>query len=72
MKTILLTIEWLQILCIAVRKLDDIFGIWLHGEQSLIEFKDHLNSVDKYLKFTLEYSWEKVDFLDTMVHSEKS
>ncbi len=54
-----------------IRFLDDCFGIWLDGEESLLEFKDYLNSVDDNIKFTMEYSREKVAFLDTMVHLNK-
>ncbi len=51
-----------------IRFLDDWFGIWLDTEESLIEFIDYLNSVHENIKFTMEYSKEKVAFLDTMVH----
>ena len=51
-----------------IRFLDDCFGIRLDTEESLIEFEDYLNSVDENIKFTMEYSREKVAFLDTMVH----
>ncbi len=54
-----------------IRFLDDVFGIWRHGEESLSVFKDYLNSVDPNLKFTLEYSLESINFLDTMVHLDQ-
>ena len=41
------------------------FGGMVKG---LVGFKNNLNSVDENLKFTLEYSEENVNFLDTMVH----
>jgi hypothetical protein len=50
-----------------LRFIDDIFIIWTHGEEALLAFVDHLNSVHTTLKFTLEWSKIKVSFLDILV-----
>ena len=47
------------------RYIDDCFGIWRHGEASLLEWKDWLNSQHPSIKFTLEYSYKQINFLDT-------
>ena len=54
-----------------VRFIDDIFCIWTHGEEELKKFHEHLNSFHESIKYTLEYSFEKVVFLDTWVKKLK-
>ena len=49
------------------RFIDDIFMIWTHGEQSLKQFIDYLNSLHETIKFTHEMSYTQIDFLDTTV-----
>ena len=49
------------------RYIDDIFCIWEHGEDKLKEFLDYLNSCHPSIKFTAEYSRDKVNFLDVQV-----
>ena len=48
------------------RFLDDIFGVWLHGEAALLEFIAHANSAHPDITFTYKYG-RSVDFLDTVV-----
>ena len=50
-----------------LRFIDDIFFIWQHGEESLLEFITHLNSGLQSIKFTHEVSHTEVTFLDTKV-----
>ncbi len=50
-----------------LRFIDDIFMVWNHGEQSLKEFVEYLNSAHRSIKFTTEYSAVSVNFLDTKV-----
>ena len=52
-----------------VRYIDDYAGLWTHGQQSLIDFVTHLNSLHPTLRFTLEHSGggSGVPFLDTLV-----
>ena len=52
-----------------VRYIDDYAGIWCHGEQALVDFVAHLNSLHPTLRFTLEHSGggSAVPFLDTLV-----
>ena len=49
------------------RYIDDIFMIWQHGEEKLKEFLKILNSCHPTIKFTAEYSLDKVNFLDVEV-----
>ena len=49
------------------RFIDDIFVIWLHGEEKFLEFVDYLNSLHPTLKFTAKYSGHQTDFLDALV-----
>ena len=49
------------------RYIDDIFLIWEHGEESLQAFIKHLNSFHPTIKFTADYSYDKVNFLDVQV-----
>ena len=49
------------------RYIDDIFVIWQHGEDSLKAFIEHLNSSHPSIKFTAEYSYNSVNFLDVNV-----
>ena len=49
------------------RYIDNIFMIWQHGEEKLKEFLKILNSCHPTIKFTAEYSLDKVNFLDVEV-----
>jgi hypothetical protein len=49
------------------RYIDDGFGIWLHGVDSLKAFLEHANSIHSNIKVELRWSMEEVDFLDTRV-----
>ena len=44
--------------------IDDIFIIWQHGEEKLTEFLKIFNNCHPRIKFTAEYSLDKVNFLD--------
>ena len=50
------------------RFIDDSFAIWTHGEQSLLRFIKSLNHHHTTIKFTTNWSTEKVTFLDTTVY----
>lgn len=50
------------------RLVDDIFFVWPFGIDSLLNFRDFLNSVHHSIKFDMEYSKESVHFLDTVVY----
>ena len=43
---------------------DNTFFIWEHGEESLKEFINEINSFHQTIKFTADCSKEKVKFLD--------
>ena len=50
-----------------LRYIDDIFFIWIHGEQELEIFLKHLSSFTPNLSFTLEASKNCIPFLDLKV-----
>ena len=50
-----------------LRFIDDIFMIWTHGEEALVEFITYLNSLHPSIKFTHEYSHSSINFLDTTI-----
>jgi len=50
-----------------LRYIDDIFLIWLHGDNEFQSFLDHLNTCHNTIKFTAEISNQSVNFLDTKV-----
>ena len=49
------------------RYIDDLFFVWEHGEKSLKSFLKHINDAHPTIKFTANYSKEKVNFLDVQV-----
>ena len=49
------------------RFIDDIFMVWTHGEESLNHFIEYLNSLHESIKFTHEFSYSEINFLDTTV-----
>ena len=50
-----------------LRYIDDIFGIWLHGEDKLREFHILANSIHEHIKLELKLSTTVVEFLDVRV-----
>jgi hypothetical protein len=50
------------------RFIDDVFCIWSHGEDSLLEFLNELNTYHQTIKFTWEYSHIQIPFLDTVTY----
>ena len=54
-------------LWIWLRYIDDIFFVWLEGEDKLLQFMKKLNEFHPSLMFTYEYSGTKVNFLDVIV-----
>ena len=49
---------------------DDIVLIWHHGEEKLHRFMDFLNQAHPSIKFTADWSREKINFLDFQVIRE--
>ena len=49
------------------RYIDDIFMIWHHGENELKQFIGKLNKFHSTIKFTCDYSRERLHFLDVQV-----
>ena len=54
------------------RFIDDIFLIWPHGIDSLLEFINHLNTVHSTIKFTKEISPTEIPFLDLIIYIRES
>ena len=50
-----------------LRYLDDIFGIWTHGETEFNGFLTILNNQHPSIRVTSEFSYESVNFLDTTI-----
>ena len=49
------------------RFIDDIFMVWTAGEEELKNFLEYLNSAHDTIKFTWEWSMDRVNFLDVKV-----
>ena len=54
------------------RYIDDIFFIWEHGEESLKKWYEYLNTCHETIKFTIEWSHEEINFLDTTVKRDRT
>ena len=50
------------------RFINDIFFIWPHGRELLLEFMNHLNTVQFTVKFTKEISPTEISFLDLIIY----
>ena len=50
------------------RFIDDIFMIWPHGMDSLLEFIQHLNTAHPTIKFTSTISPTEISFLDLIIY----
>jgi len=50
------------------RYIDDVFSVWNHGEQALLDFHAYMNQHHRSIKFEMQYSHEKVPFLDVEVY----
>ena len=49
------------------RYIDDVFLVWLHGEEKLRDFINFLNGAHDSIKFTAEWSSDRVNVLDVQV-----
>ena len=54
------------------RLIDDIFMIWPHVMDSLLEFIDHLNIAHPTIKFTSDISQTEISFLDLTIYIKPS
>ena len=52
------------------RYIDDIFAIWPHEEEDLMQFIQTINSHHRMIKFSAKWSSDSVTFLDTKVISD--
>ena len=50
-----------------LRYIDDIFGIWLHGQDELIKFHDWANQIHPKIQVDLRSSSSEIEFLDVLV-----
>ena len=51
------------------RYIDDIFLLWPHGEDSLKKLHADINKHHPTLRLTMDYSKERIPFLDTLVYT---
>ena len=49
------------------KHLDDIFLVWLHREESLLQFLNYANSYHATIKYTWGWSYSRLSYLDVMV-----
>ena len=49
------------------RFLDDVWFIWLHGEDKLQDFFDYVNSYHSTIKYTWEWSKIELSYLDVKI-----
>ena len=52
---------------IYLRYIDDIFLLWTHGEEKLLQFYKDLNSEDPDIHVTINHSTEKINFLHNTI-----
>lgn len=50
-----------------MRFLDDVFLVWLHGEEALREFLVYVNSYHSTTKYTWEWYRSRLSYLDVLV-----
>lgn len=43
------------------------FFIWTEGEEGLLEFIERMNTFHDMIKFTVDWSYSRVNFLDTSI-----
>ena len=49
------------------RFLDDVFPIWLHEKETLLEFLNFVNGYHLCIKYTWEWSTQRLPYLDVMI-----
>ena len=54
------------------RFIDDIFMLWPHTLDQLIQFMTHMNEANGSIQFTHEYNQEEIVFLDVVVYKDKN
>jgi len=48
------------------RFVDDVWGLWTHGRDALLDFHTKGNQINPRIQLELSYSTEQLEFLDTM------
>ena len=54
------------------RYINDIFIVWMEGEEKLKEFIDYLNNAHDTIKFTCKWLDHEIEFLDVKVLNESA
>ena len=54
--------------CAYWRFVDDIIGLWTHGEENLLKFHRDANAIHPRVQVTLRFSTEETEFLDTTIN----
>ena len=47
--------------------MDDVFLIWLHGKENLIEFLNFVNGYHPFIEYTWKWSTKRLPYLDVMI-----
>lgn len=55
-----------------LRYIDDIFGVWQHGEEALMDFQKTANEIHKNILVELRYSDSELEFLDVLTKVENN
>ena len=57
-----------------VRYIDDVFGVWTHGIDALMDYFNFLNTTHPTIKFTIDHTGNtgSLAFLDTKIHISES
>ena len=50
------------------RYIDDIFMIWTHGVEALVQFHTYMNAQHPDIKFSMDYSATSIPFLDVQIN----
>ncbi len=53
------------------RYIDDIFFVWTGTAEELMDFLGFINSTTDFLRFTMEYSTQKINFLDLTIYKNE-
>ena len=53
-----------------LRYLDDFFCVWDAGKEKLNEFLEFMNSFHNTIKFTMDCSNERINFLDVSLYKK--
>ncbi|XP_073254203.1 uncharacterized protein [Porites lutea] len=56
---------------ISLRYIDDVFMVWTGTELELVEFLNYINEAHDTIKFTWDWSRERINYLDVQLEKKK-